>query len=68
MMGDILFFLIHMSHHAFQTVTKTQVMLTTKGGWEKSDKSPPKNKRERKGKKTKIYEVFMSMNYHSFSL
>lgn len=32
------------------------------------EKYPPKNKREKAQKTTKIYEVFMSMNYHSFSL
>lgn len=52
--------------------------LTTIEGWEKRDKSSPKKQKRGKKKapphpakkkqKTKIYEVFMSMNYHSFSL
>lgn len=31
-------------HRVFQTVTKSQVILPTKGGWEKRDKSLPKKK------------------------
>lgn len=58
---------------SIQMVDQKKRFLATIVGWKKRDKSSPqKNKSEKKApplqKKTKIYEVFMSMNYHSFSL